>query len=137
MALFLFSLMLAGGLRTQLLALGATRDALFHARALRSLQDLVRRESVVALLPLAPASGVAAVPLGADGAAPPAGVPGDWLAASGPQWRGPPAATLCVERAGPVLELALAWPAFGRPDAIGAAGCADTDAEVALLVPLP
>ncbi|HKK22454.1 MAG TPA: prepilin-type N-terminal cleavage/methylation domain-containing protein, partial [Pseudohaliea sp.] len=92
-ALLLFSLAIAGGLRAQLGALTGTRDTLWQARAGRLLQDLAQRDGAGQLLALAPAT----LPLAGPPAAlnlPPA--IGEWVAvALAPQAR-PPGAALCL-----------------------------------------
>jgi len=116
-ALLVFSIAIAGGLRAQLGALVATRDTLAQARAGRLLQDLAKREGVVDLAALAPAS----LPLAAAGSSLPAGL-GAWAAvAAAPEAR-PPAAMLCLAQRGPSLELALAWRGAGSAETVSCSG---------------
>ena len=98
-ALLVFSIAIAGGLRAQLGALSGTRDTLLHLRASRLLQDLVQREGVEALAELAPASlAVVDGTRTADALRP----LGDWAS----QLQGSLAeATLCLDREDELVEI--------------------------------
>ena len=117
-AVLVFSIALAGGLRSQLGALAATRDTLAKARAGRLLEDLVQRGLGQSLAGLAPAT------LPIVDVAPPPGAPpalGAW--ASLPQ-DGLVDARLCILRRGSLLEVAIAWRPYGRPVPVACDGAA-------------
>jgi prepilin-type N-terminal cleavage/methylation domain-containing protein len=102
-ALLVFSIAIAGGLRAQLGAMTATRDTLSQLRAVRLLEDLVHRSDVGSLAMLAPA----ALPVAGSAGGP--DLP-DALA----DWAGQRGATLadarlCILRRGALLEVSLAW----------------------------
>jgi hypothetical protein len=100
-ALLVFSIAIAGGLRAQLGALAATRDTLAQVRAGRLLQDLVQRGLGESLAALAPAT----LPV-LDGA------PGTPLPLQDWSSQLPDAlvdARLCVLPRGSLLEVAIAW----------------------------
>jgi hypothetical protein len=100
-ALLVFSIAIAGGLRAQLGALAATHDTLAYVRAGRLLQDLVLRGPGESLAVLAPAT-LSFI----DGApdAPPALE--DW---SSQLQDGLVDVGLCILRRGAVLEVAISW----------------------------
>lgn len=110
-ALLVFSVAIAGGLRAQLGALAATRDTLAKVRAGRLLEDLVQRGPGESLAVLAPGT-VSLI----DGApdAPPALE--DW---SSQLHDGLVDAGLCILRRGAVLEVAISWRPY-TPAAPGA-----------------
>jgi len=102
-ALLVFSVAIAGGLRAQLGAMTATRDTLSQLRAVRLLEDLVHRRDAESLARLAPAvlpvAGSAGGPDLPDALADWAGQPGATLAD----------AKLCIRSRGALLEVSLAW----------------------------
>lgn len=123
-ALLVFSIAIAGGLRAQLGALAATRDTLVKVRAGRLLEDLVQRGLGESLAVLAPAT----LPIidGAPHTPPPLQ---DWSSQL------PDAlvdASLCILRRDSLLEVAIAW----RPYTPAAAVACDDAAPrvVAFLV---
>lgn len=127
-ALLVFSIAIAGGLRAQLGALSGTRDTLLHLRASRLLQDLVQREGVAALATLAPGSLALADAARAAGALQP---PGTWAS----QLEGTLAgAALCVDREDGLVEVTIAWPSAHAP---GPVACGKDGPRVAAYVVAP
>ena len=127
-ALLVFSIAIAGGLRAQLGALSGTRDTLLHLRASRFLQDLVQREGVEALAELAPASlAVVDGTRTADALRPLS----DWAS----QLQGSLAeATLCLDREDELVEVAIAWRSARTP---GPVVCSEGGPRVTAYVVAP
>lgn len=127
-ALLVFSLALAGALEAQLRAFSSTRSTVAALRGLRLVADLAQREGVATLAAGAPVS----LPLTEVPA-----VPGmtrsvaRWFVAAAEPQVAPTAAVLCVERAGPVLRLSLAWPPPGES---AVPGCGAAARRASMLV---
>lgn len=127
-ALLVFSIAIAGGLRAQLGALTATRDTLAQLRAARLLDDLVQRGDAAELSALAPAS----LPLAAGPSEPaPPRALDDW---SLQLQSGLPAARLCLAPRGALLEVALAWQSSRSAEP---PGCGNGAPRVAAHVVVP
>ena len=127
-ALLVFSLGIAGGLRAQLGALTATRDTLAQLRAVRALDDLVQRGDASGLASLAPA----ALPIAGNAAASahPAGLD-DWAAHLEAS---PLEARLCIRHRGSLIEVAIVWQS--SRDAVPP-GCAGDAARVVAYMVAP
>lgn len=115
-ALLVFSIAIAGGLRAQLGALAATRDTLARLQAARLLDDLVQRGDVENLAALAPVT----LPLAEHAA----GIsPSAALHAWAVQLQAiPPEASLCLSRRGALLEVAIAWRSSRTVTPVACAG---------------
>ncbi len=111
-ALLVFSIAIAGGLRAQLGALAATRDTLAQVRAARLLRDLAQRGLGESLAPLAPAT------LSIAGGDPAPDALEDWAS----QLQGLADARLCIRQRGVLLEVAMAWRPYAPAVPVDCAG---------------